>query len=155
MYTDTAMRYGSFIDEPTTSLDSTVALSLMKVLKKLPQLHGVTVCCSIHQPGPRIFELFHSLILMSIGGRLAYNGPTDGLVNYFSNEFDYDIPRPDLVAEWVLDISVGIKDDSTENKRRNQIRYGLMPFSLCKYFEFIISLWMCAVAFFQNLQGLG
>jgi len=112
-----------FIDEPTTSLDSTVALSLMKVLKNLPKAHGVTVCCSIHQPGPRIFELFHSLILLSIGGRLAYNGPTEGVVNYFSNRLNYDIPRPDLgVAEWVLDISVGMKDDSTENNRRNQIR---------------------------------
>ncbi len=38
-----------FLDEPTTGLDSTTALSVMEALRKVAAL-GVNVVCVIHQP---------------------------------------------------------------------------------------------------------
>ncbi|RYH22358.1 ATP-binding cassette domain-containing protein, partial [archaeon] len=57
-----------FLDEPTTGLDSNTAYSLTKILKQLADIGECTVVCTIHQPMPKIFQLFDNLILMKKGG---------------------------------------------------------------------------------------
>ncbi|CBY12651.1 unnamed protein product [Oikopleura dioica] len=61
-----------FCDEPTTGLDSTMALKVMEVLLKLSK-NGMTIVCSIHQPSSKIISIFSHLILMS-KGEFAYFG---------------------------------------------------------------------------------
>jgi ABC-type multidrug transport system ATPase subunit len=65
-----------FLDEPTSGLDSSSALLVMKSLKTLVETNGVTVCSVIHQPRKIIFDLFDSLVLLGVGGRMVYHGPT-------------------------------------------------------------------------------
>lgn len=55
-----------FCDEPTTGLDSTMAMKVIEVLVNLSK-KGMTIVCSIHQPSSKIISMFSHLILMAKG----------------------------------------------------------------------------------------
>ena len=76
----------------------------MKSLKHLVEKDGVTVVSVIHQPRKFIYDLFDSVVLLGIGGRMVYHGPTDAAVSYF-NKLRYRIPEGESVADWLIDIS--------------------------------------------------
>lgn len=61
-----------FCDEPTTGLDSFMALNVMQTLKILAA-SGRTVICTVHQPSSELFELFDKVCLMA-EGRTAFLG---------------------------------------------------------------------------------
>ena len=64
-----------------------MALSVVRVLKKLVQKNK-TVICTIHQPRYEIFKEFDKLMLMA-RGQVIYFGPTSEAINYFS-QFGYN-----------------------------------------------------------------
>ena len=78
----------------------------MKSLKHLVDKQGVTVVSVIHQPRKFIYDLFDSLILLGVGGRMVYHGPTGGVTEYFEN-LSYSLPPGESVADWLIDISSG------------------------------------------------
>lgn len=55
-----------FLDEPTTGLDSSTALSVIEILKQLSK-NNVNIVCTIHQPSTEIFNTFQKLILLCEG----------------------------------------------------------------------------------------
>ncbi|MBA0561026.1 hypothetical protein Golob_017886, partial [Gossypium lobatum] len=63
-----------FLDEPTSGLDSAASYHVMNRIVKLARQHRRTVIASIHQPSSEVFELFHSLYLLS-SGKTVYFGP--------------------------------------------------------------------------------
>jgi ABC-2 type transporter len=69
----------------------------MQSLKKLVKQNGVTVCAVIHQPRKVIFDLFDSIILLSVGGKAK---------DYFHSR-GYQLPEGESVADWLIDISSG------------------------------------------------
>ncbi|KAJ9159129.1 hypothetical protein P3X46_024655 [Hevea brasiliensis] len=71
-----------FLDEPTSGLDSAASYYVMKKLANLAKQHGMTVIASIHQPGSDVFQLFHSLCLLS-SGRTIYFGPSTAANKFF------------------------------------------------------------------------
>lgn len=74
-----------FLDEPTTGLDASSALTLLSTLKKLASsVIGITVVLSIHQPREETLALFDRLCLLTRGGRLVYFGSLASSVDYFS-----------------------------------------------------------------------
>nr|CAD2159184.1 unnamed protein product [Meloidogyne enterolobii] len=79
-----------FADEPTTGLDSSMAESVINVMKKLAQ-SGRTVICTIHQPSSTIYRQFDMVIFLA-NGRLAYFGEPSKTVDYL-NSFGYPCPR--------------------------------------------------------------
>lgn len=95
-----------FLDEPTSGLDASSALLVMKSLKHLVEKEGVTIVSVIHQPRKFIFDLFDSLILLGVGGRMVYHGPVDKAAQYF-NRLNYNLPEGESVADWLIDISSG------------------------------------------------
>ena len=95
-----------FLDEPTSGLDASSALLVMQSLKHLVNVQGVTIVSVIHQPRKFIFDLFDSLILLGVGGRMVYHGPTNRANEYFNN-LDYILPKGESVADWLIDISSG------------------------------------------------
>eukprot|EP00529_Nitzschia_sp_RCC80_P002293 CAMPEP_0113480212 /NCGR_PEP_ID=MMETSP0014_2-20120614/21752_1 /TAXON_ID=2857 /ORGANISM="Nitzschia sp." /LENGTH=1932 /DNA_ID=CAMNT_0000373621 /DNA_START=203 /DNA_END=6001 /DNA_ORIENTATION=- /assembly_acc=CAM_ASM_000159 len=95
-----------FLDEPTSGLDASSALLVMKSLKHLVDKDSVTVVSVIHQPRKFIFDLFDSLVLLGVGGRMVYHGPTDKAEAYF-NRLHYTLPAGESVADWLIDISSG------------------------------------------------
>lgn len=94
------------LDEPTSGLDSNSALLVMSSLKNLATLNGTTICCVIHQPRKFIFELFDSLVLLGVGGKMVYHGPVAKAEHYFS-KLQYNLPPGESVADWLIDIASG------------------------------------------------
>jgi ATP-binding cassette subfamily G (WHITE) protein 2 len=91
-----------FLDEPTSGLDSSTALSVSEALKKLSEIGECTVVCTIHQPQPKIFNLFDNLILMK-KGKVVYQGSAQK-VDRFINEIGVPCPPDVNIADHLLDL---------------------------------------------------
>lgn len=71
-----------FCFRPTSGLDTSTALNLVKILKGMADA-GMTVISSVHQPTSQMFELFDKLMVL-VDGRVIYYGIASKAVNYFS-----------------------------------------------------------------------
>ena len=73
-----------FLDEPTSGLDAESALQVMKFLKDYVRAAaGRRVILTIHQPSSFIWEIIDHITLLS-KGKLMYEGPRDGMENFFA-----------------------------------------------------------------------
>ncbi|XP_009611614.1 ABC transporter G family member 1-like isoform X1 [Nicotiana tomentosiformis] len=70
-----------FLDEPTSGLDSAASYYVMSGISR--QKEGRTIIASIHQPSAEVFNLFHSLCLLS-SGRIVYFGPASAAIQFFA-----------------------------------------------------------------------
>ncbi|XP_060167889.1 ABC transporter G family member 1-like isoform X2 [Lycium barbarum] len=66
-----------FLDEPTSGLDSAASYYVMSGISR--QRLGRTIITSIHQPSAEVFNLFHSLCILS-SGRTVYFGPASAAI---------------------------------------------------------------------------
>lgn len=73
-----------FLDEPTTGLDTSSALKLVTVLRKLasPEI-GMTIILLIHQPRSEIAALFDTMCVLARGGRLIFYGSLNESTEHF------------------------------------------------------------------------
>jgi ATP-binding cassette, subfamily G (WHITE), eye pigment precursor transporter len=78
-----------FLDEPTTGLDSSSALSCVRLLRSVAR-RGATILATIHQPSSEVFALFDDFILMK-DGRIMHQGPVE-LVHASFMKYGYPIP---------------------------------------------------------------
>lgn len=93
------------LDEPTTGLDSALALELVHLLRAVARHSHKTVVASIHQPSQRAFEAFDRVILLS-DGKLLYHGPRDQAVDYFAalgRPMQHGASPPDFLMEIATD----------------------------------------------------
>lgn len=111
-----------FLDEPTTGLDTSSALTLVSVLKKLasPEI-GITIILLIHQPRAEVISLFDKLCVLTRGGRLVYYGSLSESVDYFTGlEGSGAIPKVDSSQDSFAIINqimaVLVKDTSSLKK---------------------------------------
>jgi ABC-2 type transporter len=96
----------------------------MKSLKQLAVKDGVTVVSVIHQPRKFIFDLFDSLILLGVGGRMVYHGRTKDAESYFCR-LNYFLPAGESMADWLIDISSGrleTESNIASNKKEERLR---------------------------------
>ncbi|KAG9509219.1 ATP-binding cassette sub-family G member 1 [Fragariocoptes setiger] len=70
------------LDEPTSGLDSLTCYRTVKVLRDLVEaskahnmVNPMAIVLTIHQPHVEVLELFHSVIIMAVGGACMYQGP--------------------------------------------------------------------------------
>ncbi|KAL6066653.1 ATP-binding cassette transporter snq2 [Balamuthia mandrillaris] len=77
------------LDECTTGLDATAALSVLRVVRALADA-GRTVLCALRQPSYEILSLFDNLIIMT-AGEIAYFGPLKKSLGYF-RALGYECP---------------------------------------------------------------
>lgn len=90
-----------FLDEPTTGLDSTTALQVILLLKKLAN-KGKTVISTIHQPSSELFCEFDRLMLM-VDGRCIYQGIAQEAYDHFEAQ-GYKCPQLMNASEFYLDM---------------------------------------------------
>lgn len=83
------------LDEPTSDLDSHLALNLMLYLKELAVNKSKMVIFTIHQPSDQIFKLFDNLLFID-GGCSLYSGPADQLDSFLASQ---KIVKPE---DWVV-----------------------------------------------------
>lgn len=54
------------LDEPTSGLDSTASFQCIQMLHRLTQQpHPLAIICTIHQPNPATFAMFHHVLVLS------------------------------------------------------------------------------------------
>ncbi|MDH4058112.1 MAG: ATP-binding cassette domain-containing protein, partial [Cyclobacteriaceae bacterium] len=71
-----------FLDEPTSGLSSRDSENVIDLLKEL-SLKGKLLFVVIHQPSSNIFKMFDKIIIIDVGGYLAYYGQPIEAVTYF------------------------------------------------------------------------
>ena len=72
-----------FLDEITTGLDGSNALTVIESLVEMARTRQLTIVMTIHQPRSDIFMLFDRLMLLAEGGHVAYFGPATNAIPYF------------------------------------------------------------------------
>lgn len=70
------------LDEPTSGLSSADAEGVMKLLRARADA-GILVMAVIHQPSPEVFSKFDKVIILDVGGRLAFFGTPQATQAYF------------------------------------------------------------------------
>ena len=91
------------LDELTSGLDSYAAAEIMTVVRRIARATGIIVICTIHQPSTRVYNEFDTVMLLS-GGRVAYNGPTKGAVEYFEMATGRAAPEDLSPCEFMLEV---------------------------------------------------
>ncbi|XP_065906229.1 broad substrate specificity ATP-binding cassette transporter ABCG2-like [Dysidea avara] len=91
-----------FLDEPTTGLDASTAISVIRLLKDLSKEDRVIII-SIHQPRYSIYKLFDTLTLLS-KGELVYHGIAGDFALQYFNSLGYECERHDNPADFFLDV---------------------------------------------------
>merc|ERR1719188_1449229 len=71
----------TFLDEPTSRLDSGAAYDVVAVLKTLTEFRR-SVMCTIHQASSEIFHQFDQAIFL-VEGVVAYQGLPGGIRDFF------------------------------------------------------------------------
>jgi ABC-type multidrug transport system ATPase subunit len=95
-----------FLDEPTTGIDASSAMSVSLIIKNLAAT-GVTCVAVIHQPRAEIFHLIDDIIILVPGGRVAYDGPAEYALKWFAKHgFHLYNPKTNK-ADFILDITSG------------------------------------------------
>lgn len=72
-------------DEPTSGLSFTDAEQIIDILSSLTN-QGKIVIITIHQPNSSIYRKFDQVVLMDMGGRMAYFGTPKDCFSYFDEE---------------------------------------------------------------------
>lgn len=91
--------------EPTSGLDATSSLQLVKALRATAK-QGITVAAVLHQPRYEMFCLFHDVLLLGKGGFTVYLGPATRAKPYFES-LGYVFPAEINPADFLLDIIGG------------------------------------------------
>ena len=99
-----------FLDEPTTGLDASTALEVIKLCKRLSEKQ--TIIMSIHQPRSTIWSLYDWVVIVDKPGTVIYQGNTENLIERL--EFigypcdEYENP-PDHVMDVISKPETGIQ----------------------------------------------
>ncbi|KAG7664640.1 uncharacterized protein J8A68_001865 [[Candida] subhashii] len=101
-----------FLDEPTSGLDSSTAETILSLLDELARDNQTTVILTIHQPSEAMFYKFGSLLLLSRGGKVVYNGSSKGIIKYLGG-LGYHTPKDGNVADYILDLISKSGDESS------------------------------------------
>jgi ABC-type multidrug transport system ATPase subunit len=91
-----------FLDEPTTGLDSWIALNIVQLIVKIAKKYQRTVIATIHQPSSQIFKFFDKLLLLS-QGETVYIGKASNSIKYF-NSIGYQLPENYNPADHFLSV---------------------------------------------------
>ncbi|KAI9347665.1 P-loop containing nucleoside triphosphate hydrolase protein [Obelidium mucronatum] len=94
-----------FLDEPTSGIDSTSALSITKTLQQISRI-GLNVISIVHQPGQELFATFDDVLMIGPGGKMAYFGPVSQSRAYFEC-LGFDLGDDSNVSHALMDILSG------------------------------------------------
>lgn len=101
-----------FLDEPTSGLSSVDSEQVVSLLKNICNEKKVAMLMTIHQPSKAIFKLLDNLLLLNVGGKVAYFGPAEEVVSYF-REYSEE-PADGNPAEYVLRVLANKKSWKSE-----------------------------------------
>lgn len=92
-----------YLDEPTSGLSSVDSEHLITLLKEVCNEYKVTMLMTIHQPSISIFNKIDNLLILNLGGNVAYFGPADKAIEYFNRLTKQDVEDGNP-AEYILKV---------------------------------------------------
>ncbi|XP_054164422.1 uncharacterized protein LOC128962104 [Oppia nitens] len=110
------------MDEPTTGLDSTAALELIKCLKQLANRHNIALVVSIHQPNQELLKLFDSCYVLAKSGQCIYDDSPRQLRNWLTTtttttSTGIKLRKTDVPIEVLMKLSSQESGDSSDGQR--------------------------------------
>ncbi|RWS06662.1 ATP-binding cassette sub-family G member 1-like protein [Dinothrombium tinctorium] len=95
------------LDEPTSGLDSSASQQCIQLLQSLTQHKlPMAIVCTIHQPNPNTFNLFHKVYILSVVGKCIYEGSPSTLIDHLKN-VDIECPSFYNPADFIIEIASG------------------------------------------------
>jgi len=92
-----------FLDEPTSGLDSTSAFKVVSAVKHMMRANFCTVMMTIHQPSPRLAELFDNLLILD-AGQVIFHGSPNALLESLRICGRGNVPTGMSSVEYLLDV---------------------------------------------------
>ena len=114
-----------YLSEPTSGLDSTSAVALIRLLQTLAVEQGKTVITTIHQPSSALFRSFDRLLLLSEGSVVYFGTPVASL-DYLETQKLSCPPGYNAADHW-MDLLVLQEDDEGATKKRLQLEEAWEP----------------------------
>ena len=90
-------------DEPTTGLDSSQALKVVKLLKSTARDRNIPCLLTMHQPRATIWKALDLVLILGPRGSVVYMGQRSESVAYFTN-LGYKCPPETNAAEYFMDL---------------------------------------------------
>lgn len=120
-----------FLDEPTTGLDSRLALELIYILKRLAVARKKIVILTIHQPSQTIMRFVDDLCFIQ-DGKLVYSGPLQDCEKFL---IQHGLERPGDIplAEYLFVLSVVETDDPVIRMQSVRFRGLLESIPECEF----------------------
>lgn len=95
-----------FLDEPTSGLDASTTQEILQRLREFSRL-GISTAAVIHQPRYSAFLAFDYILLLGVGGRTVYLGPSQDALSYFQS-IGFTCPARENPADFFLDVVSGL-----------------------------------------------
>ncbi|CAG2107633.1 unnamed protein product, partial [Medioppia subpectinata] len=96
------------LDEPTSGLDTSTTWQLINTLLDLTQQsekgQPMAVVATIHQPSGKLFNLFHSVYIMSYDGQCIYQGTPQSMVNFMA-QYGVKCPKFHNPSDYILEVA--------------------------------------------------
>jgi len=106
------------LDEPTSGLDAFTASSIVECLENLA-IRGTTIIMTIHQP--RTLDQFGTVLLLAKGGKVAFDGNQNQLIEHFA-QLGYPVPKFTNLGDYVIDlISYNTVSEEVELRTRARV----------------------------------
>ncbi|KAK0187368.1 P-loop containing nucleoside triphosphate hydrolase protein [Armillaria mellea] len=108
------------LDEPTSGLDAFTAASILDVLAQLAK-EGRTIITTLHQSSSELYKRFGNVLLLAKGGRVAYSGPANEMLDYMSS-VGFECPPMMNPSDFALDVvSVDTREAEQEELGRVKV----------------------------------
>jgi len=109
-----------FLDEPTTGLDSSAAINVMRIVRALAH-QGQAVICTVHQPPREAYSYFDRILLLQAGGTTAYFGDCDKLNSYLDRAGAGEMKPGKNPADWAIEAIAAFETHETWLKSKEML----------------------------------
>ncbi|AFM99396.1 putative ABC-like lipid transport protein [Encephalitozoon hellem ATCC 50504] len=105
----------ALLDEPTSELDSGLAVKVIRFLKRYAERNNAIVLVTVHQPGPELYSTFDNLLFMD-KGRKIYAGPANGFMKYLNSKGIYNPKGPETDREFLFNLFTSGSEEAEQYK---------------------------------------
>lgn len=106
-------------DEPSTGLDSTSAMGVIRCLKGLAD-KGYTIIITVHQPRSEIWDLIDNVVLLARGD-VVYSGSRSACLQYFES-LGHNLPAFVNPFDFIIDVaSVDVRSEELEKVSKSRV----------------------------------
>lgn len=130
------------LDEPTSGLDSLTCYKTISMLRDLVELSAsndfmkpMAIIVTIHQPQPKVFNLFHHVYILANGGKVIYEGPPQTSMQTIASVTNLSLDGSDVQKSGRQGGNTTIVDPASFLIEVASEEYGLEPILLLSDYQ--------------------